>query len=109
MPLVAHFLNVGQGDCTIIQFPSGRVAMIDVHNLKCFDPTTKAEKLQRFHESLEYITYLSAEGRAAADQRFLAEEEAQLTDPLAFYDATIGPTRDIFRMIITHPDMDHMT
>ncbi|MDQ6891110.1 MAG: hypothetical protein M3167_00310 [Acidobacteriota bacterium] len=83
--------------------------MIDVHNLKCFDPTTKAEKLQRFHESLEYLTYLSGVGRAAADQRFLAEEEAQLTDPLAYYDATIGPNTDIFRMIITHPDMDHMT
>jgi competence protein ComEC len=34
MPLVVHFLNVGHGDCTFIEFPSGRLAMIDVNNSK---------------------------------------------------------------------------
>ncbi len=37
MPLVVHFLNVGRGDCTIIEFPSGRVGMVDIDNLKALD------------------------------------------------------------------------
>ena len=27
-----HFLNVGHGDCTIIDFPSGNLSMIDINN-----------------------------------------------------------------------------
>jgi hypothetical protein len=27
MPLKVHFLNVGRGDCTIIEFPSGATAL----------------------------------------------------------------------------------
>jgi hypothetical protein len=34
MALEIHFLSVGHGDCTIIQFPSGRVMMIDINNSK---------------------------------------------------------------------------
>src|SRR5258708_24621752 len=34
MPLVLHFLNVGHGDCTFIELPSGRLMMIDVNNSK---------------------------------------------------------------------------
>jgi len=40
MPLVVHFLNVGQGDCTIIQFPSGRVGIVDIDNLPILDDET---------------------------------------------------------------------
>lgn len=111
MSLVAHFLNVGQGDCNIIEFPSGRVAMVDIHNLKILDRDTRSEVLQEYHESIDY---LAARGSglftvAELDERFLKQEQARLTDPLAYYDARIGKDRDIFRMIVTHPDMDHMT
>ena len=34
MPLVLHFLNVGHGDCTFIELPSGRLMMIDINNTK---------------------------------------------------------------------------
>ena len=27
-----HFLNVGHGDCTIIEHDSGRITMIDINN-----------------------------------------------------------------------------
>ena len=27
-----HFLNVGHGDCTIIEHESGRLSMIDINN-----------------------------------------------------------------------------
>jgi hypothetical protein len=29
-----HFLNVGHGDCTFIDLPSGRLMMIDINNSK---------------------------------------------------------------------------
>lgn len=39
----------------------------------------------------------------------LRQVEEKLTDPLAYYDTRIGATRDIFRFMATHPDMDHIT
>lgn len=83
--------------------------MVDINNLRCLDKTTKAERRQRFHASLEYVYRLASVSRTLLDREFLAEEEGRLTDPLNYYDANIGPAADIFRMIITHPDMDHMT
>ncbi len=54
MPLKVHFLNVGRGDCTIIEFPSGRVGMVDIDNLKNLDPDTRAELLADYRRSLKY-------------------------------------------------------
>ena len=39
--LVAHFLNVGHGDCTFIELPSGRLMMIDINNSKSLPETDK--------------------------------------------------------------------
>ncbi len=50
MPLKAHFLNVGRGDCTIVEFPSGRVAMVDIYNLKVLDLDTSVELLNAWCE-----------------------------------------------------------
>src|SRR5258708_26973264 len=41
MPLVLHFLNVGHGDCTFIELPSGRLMMIDINNSKSLPDTDK--------------------------------------------------------------------
>lgn len=43
--LRVHFLNVGHGDCTIIEHPSGRLTMIDINNSQEFDSETFAEEL----------------------------------------------------------------
>ena len=112
--LKLHFLNVGQGDCTIIQFPSGRVGMVDIDNLKVLDPDTRKEILEEYHASMAYQTE-SMRGRIfnksanEVDEEYIKKYEEELTDPLAYYDANIGAKTDIFRMIVTHPDMDHMT
>jgi hypothetical protein len=45
VPLTIHFLNVGQGDCTVIEFPSGRLALVDINNGKTLDATTREEVL----------------------------------------------------------------
>lgn len=113
MPLKVHFLNVGRGDCTIIEFPSGRVGMVDVYNLKVLDDDTRRElveeyRLSRDYQESFYSGYTGA-SLAVTEQDFVKRAEERLTDPIEYYDSRIGPTRDVFRMIMTHPDMDHMT
>jgi hypothetical protein len=34
LPLIVHFLNVGHGDCTFVELPTGRLMMIDINNSK---------------------------------------------------------------------------
>jgi beta-lactamase superfamily II metal-dependent hydrolase len=110
MPLKVHFLNVGQGDCTIIEFPSGRVGMVDIDNLGILDQDTAREVLEEYGRSVEYLVAKALGGDVAREAReFFRKRYAPLTDPLAYYDTHIGRHRQIFRVLITHPDMDHMT
>lgn len=67
-----HFLNVGKGNCTVIQFPNNRLSIVDI------------------------------------DNSHIADEDDVLTDPIEFLKSEY-PNKDIFRFILTHPDMDHMT
>ena len=109
MPLKAHFLNVGRGDCTIIEFPSGRVAVVDIYNLKALDEDTSLELLAENIEHIKKVAELAGTSMKSAAVAFLKKASEQLTDPLEYYDTYIGEYKDIFRFIITHPDMDHMT
>jgi len=70
--LKIHFLNVGKGNCVILEFPSGRLGMIDIDN-----------------------------SRIRGDKR-------NLTDPIQYFQSNFG-NRKLFRFILTHPDMDHMS
>lgn len=69
--LKIHFINVGKGNCTVIDFPSGHLTVVDTDNSR-------------------------------------NTEENDLTDPIDFIKKQY-PNRDIFRLIITHPDMDHLS
>jgi beta-lactamase superfamily II metal-dependent hydrolase len=69
--LKIHFINVGKGNCTVIDFPSGHLTVIDMDNSRW-------------------------------------SEENDLTDPIDFLKEKY-PNRNIFRLIITHPDMDHLS
>jgi len=82
---IFHFLNVGLGDCSIIQHPSGHVTVIDVNNAESLVRKAIGEMLgvrgdfrQRDHpvNPIEYLKNLSVDS--------------------------------IFRFVLTHPDMDHM-
>lgn len=55
MPLKIHFLNVGRGDCTIVEFPSGHVGVIDIDNLKVLDPDSRNELLEAYRETRDYL------------------------------------------------------
>jgi len=111
MPLHVHFLNVGHGDCTIIQFPNeDRVGIVDIFNAKVFDPDTRQELLEAYRESLESIFDRAKTNLwENPEENYLQRKREELTDPIAYYDAHIGRDKSIFRLLITHPDMDHMT
>jgi competence protein ComEC len=112
MSLKAHFLNVGSGDCTIIEFPSGRIGIVDIYNLKILDEETKSELLQEFagisREYLDSKAYKPFLAKALEEQ-YIKKEQEKLTDPLFYYNDNIGQNTEIFRLMVTHPDMDHMT
>lgn len=104
---VIHFLNVGHGDCTIIEHPSGRITMIDINNLKSLTESDKQALA-----SLLGITYEEFVRKGSFNElRNMSWEEYyknKLTDPLEYFKANF-PGRRIFRYVQTHPDMDHMS
>ena len=89
-----HFLNVKEGDCSIIQHENGHVTMIDVSN--AFIPQVEDA------ESAEVIEKAFAVEALKGNYN----QKANPTNPIEYLN-TIGVT-EIFRYIQTHPDMDHM-
>jgi competence protein ComEC len=70
--LKIHFLDVGKGNCTICEFHSGRLGMVDIDN-------------SRIHN-----------------------DERVLVDPIEYFLGKFEG-KGLFRFILTHPDMDHMS
>jgi competence protein ComEC len=89
MPII-HYLNVRQGDCTIIKHGSGRLTVIDVNNAR---QLTDSEKT-----SQRILREVVAKGNF--NQKDYPE------NPI-FYMRERG-LDSVFRFILTHPDMDHM-
>jgi competence protein ComEC len=88
---VIHFLNVKQGDCSVIQHASDRVSVIDVCNAK--EPADRAFEKQM---------------REAAAMGILGNfnQKKHPVNPITYLqDHGIA---SVFRFILTHPDMDHM-
>ena len=92
MPTI-HFLNVKEGDCSVIEHSSRRVSVIDVCNAK---PSNSAEsKSEMAHAGL---------ATRAVQGNF--NQKDYPVNPVAYLEGhSIG---SIFRFILTHPDMDHM-
>ena len=51
--LKVHFLNVGHGDCTIIEHSNGNLTVIDINNAKDLDITTQQE-LSLFSQIIKF-------------------------------------------------------
>ena len=83
MAVELHFINVGKGNCTIIDFPSGRLSVIDI------DDSRIISEAQR--------------------RQMLFEKKAALTNPIEYILSNFSDREEIFRFILTHPDMDHMS
>lgn len=92
---VLHFLDVGQGDCSILQHQTGRVTMIDVCKAS---PPALPWFLDAFGKDQR------AEVRGAFGLGAIRQSEP--TNPLAYLPSI--NVHHIHRFILTHPDMDHM-
>ena len=86
---VIHFLNVKNGDCSIIQHNSGHISVVDVCNA-----FWHSDLVEDF--SLHY---------SAISGNYHQKEHP--TNPIAYLKQVVKTT-SIFRYIQTHPDMDHM-
>ena len=82
---VVHFLNVKNGDCSVIQHSSGRVSVIDICN---GNDSTEINATESFG---------------------LQGNHNQKNNPINPIDYIAGlELETIHRFILTHPDMDHM-
>ena len=90
---IIHFLNVKEGDCSIIEHNSGHVTVIDVCNAKTPEPVMEALSAM----------FATAE-RGGIIGNF--HQKKHPVNPISYMrDHGIS---SIFRYIQTHPDMDHM-
>ena len=89
MPII-HFLNVKEGDCSIIQHDSKRVTVIDVCNATSTDSINLEMRLARL---------------ACAMKGDFQQKDFPVNPIEYMLDHNI---EHIFRYIQTHPDMDHM-
>ncbi|GGM99382.1 hypothetical protein GCM10009721_28040 [Terrabacter tumescens] len=98
-----HFLNVGHGDCTIIEHPSGRLTMIDINNSKALPEDDEVALAEAKGLSLSQFRTGSYTSRSWEEYY-----KSLLDDPREYWRANFD-NRSLFRYIQTHPDMDHMS
>lgn len=99
---IIHFLNVLEGDCNIIQHDHpGRVTVIDVSNAYN-DTDTDEEKAVRASETRKTMTARTQVPAGKVDYG-----QKKIPDNPVDYLNRLG-VKEIWRFIITHPDMDHL-
>lgn len=86
-----HFLNVKNGDCSIIEHGSGHVSVIDVCNAR------KVTQKLTAYESVELFARLGSGN---------FQQKKHPVNPIEYLQK-FGIS-SIFRFMLTHPDMDHM-
>ena len=109
MALDIYFLNVGHGDCTVVKFPSDRLTIVDVNNSPGLDYQTELDVAMS--HGMDFLTFWLSKSQGQLPYS-LANEllslSERLVDPAEFLKAHF-PGRSLFRFILTHPDMDHMS
>ncbi len=97
-----HFLNVGEGDCSIIEHHSGRVSVIDICNGNATSQHDPPDALAKLCTAL---LALDAAKSGAGNYGM----KNSLTDPITYLKGLgLSKSRRVFRFILTHPDMDHL-
>ena len=91
MPVI-HYLNVKEGDCSVITHTSGHVTVIDICNAR------KADLLLE-----KAAAFLAAEERGVLGN---FNQKKYPVNPITYL-GSHGIT-SVFRFIATHPDMDHL-
>jgi len=106
--LVVHFLNVGHGDCTIVEHPSGRITIIDIHNGEEIDDDSENEILSEFGWSKISLEVAKLLGTSKQQLLEKAGYNIPRTNPIDFLKSEY-PQKTVYRYIQTHPDIDHMS
>jgi len=107
MSFKAHFLNVGHGDCTILEHSSGRVSVIDIHNGSELDDESEKEVLSELHWP-NTIFGVIEKGRLSKNEMLeRAGYNIPRTNPVEYLKINLR-VGSVFRFILTHPDLDHM-
>lgn len=102
-----HFLNVGHGDCTIIEHASGRITMIDINNASDLDLRAQQEVYEQLTPPLTQLLMAQIYGGRSSRPSIPAGYDIRLENPINFL-KSIYPSKPIFRYIQSHPHLDHM-
>lgn len=107
--LKIHHLNVGHGDCIIVQFESGRNLMVDINRSSDFDDKTKEELTGIALGSIESSKRIFYECGLMTKNAVLTEAkyDIKLTDPIEYLKD--NEINSLFRFVSTHPHADHFT
>jgi competence protein ComEC len=95
-----HFLNVLDGDCSIIQHDTGRTTMIDVSNAYNATDTNEEKAAKEIKNKVVKKTNFVPDGKINYQQKEHPDNPIDYLTKLK--------VENIFRFIITHPDMDHL-
>jgi competence protein ComEC len=94
MPTI-HFLNVKNGDCSIIEHVSGHTTVIDVCNAASVGAL-----------SALYQSYMKSAADAERGVTGNFNQKKYPVNPISYMED--HGLNSVFRFILTHPDMDHM-
>jgi beta-lactamase superfamily II metal-dependent hydrolase len=113
--LQLHFLNVDHGDCTIIRHPNdhrrrseGRISFVDINDWKHRTPDSDDELVAGLSDFLNKVSSQDS----TFEKQISPEEYAReyLDDPVEYYNDEFRQVKTkIWRFIVTHPDMDHLS
>lgn len=96
-----HFLNVLEGDCNIIQHDTGRVTVIDVSNAS--DEKDTPQELAVRNSTARKIMFSRTQVPAGKkDYR----QKLTPDNPITYLKK--HSISEVWRFIVTHPDMDHL-
>lgn len=108
-----HFLNVGHGDCTIVEFED-RIMVVDINNGQKIDSKSRNEILYSLMEEEQDRLFLSKMLNDKNDYYLdrLFEDcdkdgRFKITNPIEYMKE--NNIYSIFRFIVTHPHMDHIS
>lgn len=95
-----HFLNVLDGDCNIIQHDSGRTTLIDVSNAYNATDTNEEKAVKEIKNKVIKKDNFVPDGKINYQQKEYPDNPIDYLTKLK--------VKNIFRFIVTHPDMDHL-
>src|SRR5690606_2353686 len=96
-----HFLNVLEGDCNIIEHDSGRKTVIDVSN--AYNDYDTAEEIAVRNSQRRRDMYERTQ--VPSDKKDYKQKKTP-DNPIQYLKKL--KISEIFRFVVTHPDMDHL-